>query len=197
MFSNQMARRFMLMLAPKMQNHSTAYRKGKGHMTPCLMVHPREMRAMKTRGAQAIHLGALAVFRPLLSQCRVGKGCDVEGNRDEVVQVVTDRPNDQVEDVPGRIQCKCKHHHHVAAYQGAIRDCLDSQLQTCHDRKHGTDRDDGNQHRGSAGQLVLGPPSRLLATPLPRRAVAWGSGASGSRCCRLCSEPYIHTYIHT
>ena len=88
MFSNQMARRFMLMpAAPKMQNHSTAYRKGKGHMTPCLMVHPREMRAMKasTRGAQAIHFGALAVFR-LLSQCRVGKGCDVEGNRDEVVQ---------------------------------------------------------------------------------------------------------------
>ena len=87
-FSNQMARRFMLMpAAPKMQNHSTAYRKGKGHMTPCLMVHPREMRAMKasTRGAQAIHFGALAVFR-LLSQCRVGKGCDVEGNRDEVVQ---------------------------------------------------------------------------------------------------------------
>ena len=41
MFSNQMARRFMLMpAAPKMQNHSTAYRKGKGHMTPCLMVHP-------------------------------------------------------------------------------------------------------------------------------------------------------------
>ena len=148
MFSNQMARRFMLMpAAPKMQNHSTTYRKRKGHVTPCLMVHPREMLAMKapTRGAQAIHPGALAVLRPLLSQCHVGKGCDVKGNRDEVVQVVTDRPDDQVEDVPGLIQCKHKHHHHVAAYQGAVRDCLDSQLQTCHDRKHGTGRDDGNK----------------------------------------------------
>ena len=56
------------------------------------MVHPREMRAMKapTRGAQAIHLGALAIVRPLLSQCGVGKGFDVEGNCDEVVQEVTD-----------------------------------------------------------------------------------------------------------
>ena len=180
-----------------MQNHSTAYRKGKGHMTPCLMVHPREMRAMKapTRGAQAIHLGALAVFRPLLSQCRVGKGCDVEGNRDEVVQVVADRPDDQVEDVPRLIQCKRKHH--PVQMQTSSPHCrLDSQLQTCHGRMHGTHRDDGNHQRAEvlvSLPSVTVPPSRLLATPLPRRAMAWGSGASASRRCRLCSEPY--TYV--
>ena len=157
--------------APKMQKnqHGMACRKGKVHMTPVFMVHPREMHAMKapTRGAQAIHLGAMAIVRPLLSQCRVGKGFDVEGNRDEMVQVVTDHPDDQIDDVP-------------AAYQGAVRDCLDSQLQACHDSKRGTDRDDGNHHRGSAGQLVLshGAAEPALVELHSPQGHTWSSGAS-------------------
>ena len=150
------------------------YRKGKVHITPCWMVHPREMRAMKvpTSGAQAIHRGALAVVRPLLSQSRLGKGFDVEGNRDDLVELVTDRPDDQVEDVPGLIQCKPKHHHRAAAHQGVVRHCLDSQLQTCHGRKLGTDRDDG---------WVTVPSSRLLANSNPRKAIHGVLGARNMR----------------
>ena len=35
------------------------------------------------------------------------------------------------------------------------------------------------------------------ATPLPRKAMAWGPGATAIRRCRLCSEPYTYTYTHT
>lgn len=69
--------------------------------------------------------------------------------------MVTDCLDDHVEDVPRLIQSEHDHHQHVAAHEGRVRDRLDAELQAGNDRERGTERDDGDHHRGSVGQLVL------------------------------------------
>ena len=126
-------------------------------MTACLMVHLREMRAMKvpTKGTPAINqpLQNRSAGPPMKGRSaadsqshNLGEGIGVEGIFDEVVRVVTARQDDHVENVPRLIEGEHHHHYHVAAYEDDVKDRLDSELLACHDRGCVADVERGELH---------------------------------------------------